>query len=195
MAKRAIILHGTDSSPTELRWQQRLREQFESSGYEVFFPQLPNCHTPNTAVYDEFLINSGWDFADSVIVGHSSGATAALHLLGQDWFPRVSATVLVGTFLNEDLVKKAPWYEQGQFDNLFVEAFVPEVIQKKSDTFYFVHGDDDPFCSYEAARSLCDQLGGIFITLPGAGHIAKSADIPELLSLTERLRQDGIIDT
>ena len=193
MSKRAVILHGTDGSPTELAWQTRLKRQLEESGYEVYFPQLPECHTPNLAIYDRFLQDSGWDFEGNIIIGHSSGATAVLHLLQQDWFPKVRAAVLVGTFLNESLVKAADWYVPGQFDNLLVEEFAAEILHKKAEAFYFVHSDDDPFCDYAAARQLCGQLDGTFVTMHGAGHIGKAANIAELPALTDRLKLDGLL--
>lgn len=191
--KRAVILHGTDGSPTELTWQGWLVEQFERSGYEVFFPQLPECHTPNLAVYDRFLRDSGWDFTDNVVIGHSSGATTLLHLLQQEWFPHIKAAVLIGTFLNERLLNAASWYEPGQFDNLFVETVDPETIKQHADAFYFVHGDNDPYCDYDEARALSAKLDGTFITMPGAGHIAKSANVLELPELITILKNDGIL--
>ena len=191
--KRAIILHGTDGSPTELEWRGWLEETLERSGYEVFFPQLPDCHRPNLKAYDDFLQKSGWDFSGNILVGHSSGATATLHLLQQDWFPKVEATILVGVFLNEQLLVNAPWYTKGQFDHLFVDTLNINVIKTKSNKFYFVHGDDDPYCDFTQARMLCEDLGGEFITMEGAGHIAKTAAIPTLPLLQEALCKDGYI--
>ncbi len=193
MTKRAVILHGTDGSPTELPWQAWLKSQLESNGYEVYFPQLPECHTPNLGLYDDFLKRSEWNFSDNLLIGHSSGATAALHLLGQEWFPKAQATVLVGTFLNEKLLKNAAWYEAGQFDKLFVDAFQPETIKEKSEKFYFVHGDNDPYCDYDDAREFCERLGGSFLTLPGGGHIAKSSGVAKLPILVEQLQRDGFL--
>lgn len=193
MTKRAAILHGTDGSPTDLKWQMWLKDQLENSGYEVYFPQLPDCHTPDLETYDKFLQNSNWNFEDNLLIGHSSGATTALHLLGQNWFPKIRATALIGTFLNEKLMENASWHEAGQFDKLFVETFEPEKIKPKSDKFYFVHGDDDPYCDYDDARKLCNELGGKFLTLPGGGHIAKSSGISELPILNDQLRHDGLL--
>ena len=193
MTKRAVILHGTDGSPTKLAWQAWLKSQLESRGYEVFFPQLPDCHRPDVIKYDGFLRESGWDFSDNLVIGHSSGATEVLHLLQQDWFPHVEAAVLVGTFLTERLVAAASWYDPGQFSQLFVDTFQPEVIKQKAARFYFVHGDDDPYCDYDEAQELCTELDGQMITLPGAGHIASSAGIAELPQLIKLLEVDGII--
>ncbi|MCA9335677.1 alpha/beta hydrolase [Candidatus Saccharibacteria bacterium] len=192
--RRAALLHGTDGGPNELRWQGWLARQFQESGYDVYFPQLPDSHTPNLKTYDQFLKNSGWDFSDSVLIGHSSGATTTLHLLQQDWFPHVRAVVLVGTFLNERLLSAASWYGQGQFDDLFVEEFDVINIKSKADAFYFVHGDNDPYCDYDEAKVLCAKLGGLFITMPGGGHIAKTANIAQLPGLVKRLKADEILN-
>lgn len=191
--KRAVILHGTDGSPIELAWQAWLKAQLEASEYEVYFPQLPGCHKPNLKKYDMFLRNSAWNFSGNIIIGHSSGATTLLHLLQQDWFPRIRAAVLVGTFLNEKLLHQASWYKPGQFDDLFVEDFDVAKIQQKAEQFYFVHGDNDPYCDYDEAKSLCEELHGIFLTVHGGGHIASSAAIEKLPILTDRLQVDGLL--
>lgn len=191
--KKAVILHGTDGSPSGIPWQGKLKAYFEAKGYEVFFPQLPGCHRPNLARYDEFLQSAGWDFTDNIMVGHSSGATTLLHLLNQDWFPKVRAAVLVGTFLNERKLEGASWYEPGQFKDLFVESFDPEKLATKADTLYFVHGDNDPYCDYEEARDLCERTGGKFITIPDGGHLNASINDAWLSELTEVLDDNKVL--
>lgn len=188
--KRAVILHGTDGSPTELSWQRWMENELKASGYEVYFPQLPECHTPDLELYDQFLQRSGWDFSDNLIIGHSSGATTLLHLLQQNWFPKINTAVLVGTFLNERLLDDVVWYEPGQFNQLFGETFDPKVIKQNAERFYFVHGDDDPYCDYNEAKELCASLGGTLLTISGGGHIAKSSGIIELPILMSELHQD-----
>lgn len=184
-------MHGTSGSPTGIPWQGMLKQMLEKADYDVYFPQLPDCHTPNLARYDEFLRGSGWDFQNNVIVGHSSGSTALLHLLSQNWFPKIRAAILVGTFLNEKKLHGVDWYRPGQFDNLFVETFDPSRIAKKADAFYFVHGDDDPYCDYDEARELCESVDGMFITIPGGKHLSASGDQSWLSKLTTKLNQDG----
>lgn len=192
MTKRATILHGTDNKLTDhwLPWAKRL---FADAGYDVFMPLLPNNKFPNKAVYDKFLRESGWDFADNVIVGYSSGATTILNLFMSDWFPRVKTAVLVGTFLNQKTTKTASWYTPGQFDNLFLPTYNPEVVKSKADNFYFVHGSDDPWCNIDDAKELCDQLGGTFITIDGGGHLSASTNTTALPELEGVLRRDGVL--
>lgn len=190
--KRAVLLHGTDGKPDD-QWFPWLKTQLEASGYEVFSPLLPHNHTPNRNLYESYLKKSGWDFSDNIIVGHSSGATTALNLLLSDWFPRVKATVLVGTFLNEKLTKEADWFEEGQFKDLFLDDYRPKLLKNKSQHFYFVHGDNDPYCDIEDARKLCGDLDGEFIEIKDGQHLSNSSEITELPDLLAALQKDGML--
>lgn len=191
--KRAIILHGTDGTPDQ-GWFPWIKAVLAESGYEVYAPQLPNSHKPDRAIYEKFLRESGWNFEGNVLVGHSSGATTILNLLMNDWFPRVEAAVLVGTFLNEKLTNIAEWVEPGQFAGLFPnEGFDISKIKSKCKSFYLVHGSDDPYCSYDDARDFALKLDGNFITVAGGHHLGVSSDVYELPGLFKALKADGLL--
>jgi predicted alpha/beta hydrolase family esterase len=188
--KRAVLLHGTDGNP-DYCWFPWLVEQLAGRGIETFVPLLPENHTPNRSVYEEFLKDSGWDFSDNLLVGHSSGATSVLNILQTDWLPKVDTVVLVGTFLNEKLLSDVDWYEPGQFDALFPEKFDIKTIKSKAKYFYFIHSDDDRYCDIEDAKMLCEKLGGKFITVPGGKHLSSNCiELPEILPI---LKQDGYV--
>ncbi len=192
MTKRAVFLHGTDGDPTH-HWWPWLKQQFEQSGYEVWTPVLPNNHTPNRTEYWDFLTTKGWGFNDNVIVGHSSGATTVLNLLARSEFPKVKAAVLVGAFLNQNLTSKLSDFETDQFAQLFPEeGFDLSIIKKKADSFYFVHGDNDGYCSYDDAVDASRALGGKMITVKNGGHLTSSYGT-ELPQLTDALAHDNIL--
>lgn len=191
--KHAVFLHGTNGDPGD-HWWPWLRGKFENSGYEVWAPKLPGCDRPNKRTYHDFLVGQDWDFRSNVLVGHSSGATTVLNLLADDSFPKVQVAILVASFLNEDLTKTVDWYENGQFDELFpVGGFEFEKLRIKADKFYFVHSQDDPYCSYEDALRACKLLGGEMITIPNGGHLSKSFGIVELPQLVQTLRRDDVL--
>jgi Predicted esterase of the alpha/beta hydrolase fold len=192
MTKRATILHGTGNKLTD-HWLPWAKQLFEGASYEVFMPILPDNMYPDKDKYDKFLRESGWDFADNVIVGYSSGATTILNLLMSDWFPHARAVALVGAFLNEKLVKSASWYIPGQFDNLFLPEYKPEVIKQKADRFYFIHGSDDPYCDIDDAKQLCQALDGTFTTIPNGGHLGILSKMTALPAMEQVLRRGGII--
>lgn len=191
----ALFLHGTDGSPEDFWWPW-LREQFQKSGYEVWSPELPDSHRPSMEKYNDFLSeNMPWSLGGSVLVGHSSGATAALNLLMRDDMPAVKAVVLVGAFLNQRLTAQMGAFSEDQFDDLFsVSAFEPDTVRSKAERIYFVHSQNDPYCSYDDALGLARELGATFIDVPGGGHLAGSSGIVELPSLVMTLQADGILD-
>ena len=190
--KKAVLLHGTDGSPND-HWFPWLKKELEENEYQVFAPTLPENHTPNRDVYEAFLKNSGWDFSDNLLVGHSSGTTTILNLLMADWFPSVKASVLVGTFLNEKLLNKQEWYTPGQFDRLFVREFDIEKIKSKCPEFIFVHGDNDHACDYNDAKEFCQQLDGDFITIKNGAHLSGSSGITEIPEIIEKITEKGLL--
>jgi predicted alpha/beta hydrolase family esterase len=164
-----------------------MKDSLKARGYEVWVPELPENHTPSRDVYDAYLRASDWNFADNLVIGHSSGATTALNLLSSDWFPRVRAAVLVGTFLNESLLEGASWYSPGQFDHLFPqEGFDFSLIRQRAEAFYFFHGSDDPYCSLDDASRAAVALGAAMTVIPGGKHLSSNVTaIPELLSVLD----------
>lgn len=185
--KKAVILHGTDGSPAA-NWFPWLKAELEKLDFEVWVPELPGSHTPNSVVYNDFLLSSGWDFADNLVVGHSSGAVSILNLLADDRFPKINMGVLVGAWARMDETD----LDREQFKNLFPEAgFDFEKIKTKAKRFIFVHADDDPYCPIEQARYLCRELSGEFVLMPGMGHFSQKLDprfstFPELLEIIKQ---------
>ena len=100
--KRAIILHGTDGSP-DSNWFPWLKEVLETHGYEVWMPELPYNHTPNRQVYNDFLFGSDWDFADNLLIGHSSGAVEVMNLLMDERCPHIRSGIMVGAWASNDI--------------------------------------------------------------------------------------------
>ena len=193
MLKKAVLFHGTDSNPDDF-WFPWLQSYLEQKGYKVYAPLLPNNHMPNKNTYDDFLKNSGWDFSDNLLIGLSSGATTILNLLQSEWFPKVKACVLAGTFLNEKLTKDADWVIKGQFDNLFLDSYRPNIMLKKCTKFYFVHGSNDPYCDINDAKELSGKLNGTFITIKNGHHLGKTSGLLDLPQLIKALEKDHILD-
>jgi predicted alpha/beta hydrolase family esterase len=181
--KRAVILHGTSGHPTH-NWQPWLKQELERAGYTVWSPELPDNDRPNQSTYSRYFRDSDWDFSDNLVIGHSSGATAILNLLTEDWFPHVRSVVLVGAFLNEKLLGSVEWCEKGMFDKLLPSAgFDPHAIRSGADNFYFIHGQKDGYCDPLDTKALCDSLGGTFVLISDQGHFSSpTTSIPEIIT-------------
>ncbi|HRC27821.1 MAG TPA: alpha/beta hydrolase [Candidatus Saccharimonas sp.] len=177
--KRAVILHGTDGGP-DLIWIPWLKQKLEAEGYEVWAPLLPENHTPNRKVYNDFLFGQGWDFTDNIVVGHSSGAVEVLNLLMDDRCPRVKMAVMVGVWAGG--VPNGYGEGSSQFDNLFSpEGFDFGRIKNNAEHIALLHGDNDPFCPLEQAEYIATQLDVPLTIVPGGGHLGRSyPELPEL---------------
>lgn len=182
MKKRAVILHGTDASP-EANWFPWMKKLLEEKGYEVWVPLLPNNHTPNAKVYNDFLFGAGWNFTDNLVIGHSSGAVSVLNLLMDDRCPGIETGVIIGSWHTS----AKPWTPPEQFKDLFpAEGFDFEKIQSKSKNLIFVHGDNDPYCPIEQARWLAKQTNSEIVTIAGGHHLgSKFKELPELVRILE----------
>lgn len=185
--KKAVILHGTDGSPSE-NWFSWLKGELEKDGFRVFLPELPNNHTPNRKVYNDFLIASGWDFANNLVIGHSSGAVSILNMLSDNRFPRIKTAVLVGAWAH----MKDTDLDRDQFKDLFpAPNFDFAIIKQKAERFIFIHSVDDPYCPIDQARYLCDELGGTFYQFEGMKHFSTGLDerfkvFPGLLDIIKK---------
>jgi len=190
--KRAVILHGTGGGPDQI-WQPWVKKQLDDAGYEVFAPVLPSNDRPKRATYDKFLHESGWDFSDNILIGHSSGATTVLNLLMADWFPKVKAAVLVGAFLNEKLTEHLSDFPRDLFNELFLKDYDPAKLKQKSEAFYFIHGDNDPYCDIEDAKAMCQKVNGKFLIIKNGHHLGDTWGNKELPQLLEMLEYDKLL--
>ncbi|PIZ61954.1 hypothetical protein COY17_03310 [Candidatus Saccharibacteria bacterium CG_4_10_14_0_2_um_filter_52_9] len=186
---RAVILHGTGGSP-QSNWLPWLKADLENRGYKVWVPELPNNQTPNRQVYNDFLFNSGWDFADNLVVGHSSGAVSVLNLIEDQRCPPIKTGVLIGAWSGT----KGTDLDKDQFSALFPpEGFNFELIKQKAAQLLFLHGDNDPLCPLEQAKWLAAQTASEIIIVPGASHFRRDDGFTELPQLTEALEKRNLL--
>src|SRR3989338_4984017 len=80
--KNALILHGSGNNSLG-NWYPWLKQKIENRGYKVWSPDLPNSEKPMKDVWlNAVFSNSQWEFnKESVIIGHSAGATLILRIL------------------------------------------------------------------------------------------------------------------
>ena len=80
--RNALILHGAGNN-SQGNWFPWLKKQLEQKGYKVWSPDLPHADQPILEEWlDAIFANHDWQFnQDSVLIGHSCGATLILRIL------------------------------------------------------------------------------------------------------------------
>lgn len=182
--KNALILHGT-ASTSKGNWIPWLKKTLEQQGYVVWAPDMPHASNPNLTEWKEHILSSKeFEFGkETVIIGHSAGATFILGLL--EGLPRsvqVQKAILVAAFMEVGERKDVVNVKKG-----LLKDFDWKKIQKSCRRFYFIASDNDPYlCGVDQAQILQDRLGGEVVLMSGEGHFnleegSKYKQFPELL--------------
>lgn len=181
--KQAVILHGTDGKP-ESNWFPWLKKKLKDHNYEVWVPLLPENHTPNRETYNNFLFGSH-DFADNIIIGHSSGAVEVLNLLMDERCPKIRFGVMVSAWDHG----VPTGMDSSQFANLFPKSgFDFVTIKQKADKLVLFHSSDDPYCPLEQAEYLAENLDAPLTVIENGGHLGDK--FPQFPKLWQIIKQE-----
>lgn len=167
--KNALILHGAANNSSG-NWFPWLKEELEKKGYTVWVPDLPNSDRPKVTTWLRHVFsNQEWKFTDeSVLVGHSAGATFILRLLEQ--LPqgvKIHKAVLVSGPVELGTKKEYFQYKE----DLVKVPFNWNKIKNSCERFYFVHSDNDQYqCGIDQGKILHRHLGGEIVLKPGEKH-------------------------
>ncbi|KKQ97749.1 MAG: hypothetical protein UT23_C0008G0022 [Candidatus Woesebacteria bacterium GW2011_GWA1_39_12] len=167
--KRAIIVHCWEGYP-KYCWYPQTKKELEEEGFEVEVPEMPETANPKL---------SGWlsKLKDIVqtpdknlfLVGHSLGCiTIMRYLESLKEGKKVGGVVFVAGF-TDDLGYK-------ELINFFTETIDFEKIREKSDSFYAINSDDDPYVSLKYADILKEKLGAISIIKHNMKHFSGPID-------------------
>lgn len=184
--KRAVILHGLQANAGS-NWFPWLKTQLEQQGYEVWVPDMPGADHPMSSKWVAYLLRSSWDFDQSLVIGHSAGAVAALYLTQSLPPPiRLKGAVLVSAF--QPMPQDSPLYSY--LKDLHDAQFDFAKMQAGCDNFLFVHSDNDMFCPLVGAQQLAQATAGQLELVPGGGHFSTGSDpkytqFPRLLELIQ----------
>ena len=181
--KNAVILHGTDfvkdKNQRNNNWFPWLKNKLEDKNYHVILEELPQAWRPDIDNYWSFINKSVDLNNETILIGHSSGASAILGLLNKlpDNFT-IDKAILVGAF-----IKDRGW----NCERLFKEDLDWNKIRNSVKNVYIIHSDNDPYCPLEEAEEIAKNLDTKVILMKGQKHFSvgtmgqKYKKFPELL--------------
>jgi len=157
--KRALIIHGWESNPSE-HWYQEEKIKLEELGYMTEVPEMPNSAFPILGEWLKVVENFQPD-EETILIGHSLGAPTILRFLEKAEV-KIEKAILIAGFARElghDATK-----------NFVDKPFDWENIKKGANAFVVINQIDDPWVKPDCGKEIADSVGGKFILIEGKNH-------------------------
>jgi predicted alpha/beta hydrolase family esterase len=180
--KNALILHGT-SNNSQGNWFQWLAKELRILGYEVWVPDLPDADKPDIEKYRNVVKDFNFN-KETIIIGHSSGATAILGILNKlKETEKIKLAVLVSGFLEDK-----GW----GCENIISNDLDWNKINKQAENFKIIWSNDDPYISEEQTKNLSEKLNKEITMIPNCGHFnleysENFKSFPQLLEIIKQI--------
>lgn len=161
--RNALLLHGTGGTPTNF-WFPSVRKYFESAGYNVVAPQLPNADRPVLTDWLDVALNVTSFDAETIIIAHSAACPLVLSILERIDAPIEQAICVAGFYQPREGRPQGLLMLQDQYDWRRIKENAREIL--------FINSDDDPWaCNDAQARVAAAELSATLIVPAGQGHM------------------------
>lgn len=158
-----IILHGTGCTPGD-HWFPRLRKELEVKGHTVSVPALPHAEKPNRQERKDFVLAEYTFDAETVLIGHSSGATVILSILEALETPIAKAVLVSGFYTDLGGSDSAMLMLQDSYDR--------EKIADNARDSILINSDNAPRgCTDIQARPVAEKIWAQFVLATWMGHM------------------------
>ncbi len=177
---RAILIHGNGNSKPTDNWFPYLKRELEKLGVEVDAPQFPDAELARSSYWLPFLEKDLKADENTIIVGHSSGAIAAMRHAETH---RILGSALIGTYYT-DLGMESEKLS-GYFDSPWNWAN----IKKNQKWIIQFAGANDPWIPIHEAHVVRDNLHTDYYESPDQGHFGGDyykETFPELLEVLKK---------
>ena len=177
MSKPNIILvHGNGGATIEDIWFPEAKAGLETLGLKVVAQTMPDNYAARAITWLPFLHDALGADEHSIIVGHSSGAIAAMRYAETH---RIFGSVLVGAYHTDLGIRSERM--SGYFD----DPWDWETIKANQNWVVQFASPSDPFIPIEEPRYIHDQLDTDYRELANKGHFMDSS-FTELIEVIEQ---------
>lgn len=160
-----ILIHGTLANPG-LMWYPAAVKALKKRGHTVLAPLFPTPFRQDLETWtEEFEPYKNLLGPDTILIGHSIGATFALRIL-EAAHVHIKAAFLVAGFSSNPGAQ-----EYSSIIDSFVQPpFNWQAIKHSCQKFYVYGSDNDEFVPSKFVKELATRLSSPVITVQGAGH-------------------------
>ncbi len=177
---KAIIVPGNGDDNPEDKWFPYVKGELEKIGIMVINNKYPDAVLAREKYWLPFIKEQGAD-ENTILIGHSSGAEAAMRFAEQN---KILGSVLIGpcyTDLGEENERVSGYYNR-PWDWKSIKENQKWIIQFSS--------IDDPFIPIAEAREVHKQLNTKYFEYTDQGHFGSDAgrtEFPEMIQVIKEI--------
>ena len=171
--KKVVIIHGNGGCTGNHFWIPWLKAALEEKGILVVAPTMPDNIEAKASAWLPYMRDVLKCDEETVIIGHSSGAVAAMRYAEEH---KLLGSVLIGACYT-DL-----GYESERIAGYYDAPWQLDKIKNNQQWTMLVASSDDPYIPISEPRFIHDNLGGDYCEFADKGHFM-SPEVPELLPM------------
>ena len=173
---RVILIHGNGGSTAADGWLPFVERDLRALGLDVVNRTFPDNVRARASVWLPFLAELG-AARDTVLIGHSSGAVAAMRYAETQ---PILGSVLVSVCHTDlgDADERASGY--------YRDPWRWQDIRAHQQWIGIFHSTDDPLIPVAEARFVAARLGASYFEHADRGHFVERTAFPELVAFVRR---------
>lgn len=175
-----LIIHGNGGSTIDDHWFPYLKEELQKLGGTVIAETFPDNDLARKSYWLPFIEKKLKGNTNSVIIGHSSGAIAAMSYAENH---KILGSVLVGGYYSDLGIPKEK--ASGFFD----KPWDWKAIKNNQQWILQFASKDDPWIPIEEPRFIHQHLGSKYFEYDNMGHFGGDYYKPTFSELLEALKE------
>lgn len=161
MIQKVIFIPGNGGGSPKDNWFPSVKKELEAAGLKVISEEFPDNDLARATSWIPFLLNELKADENTLLIGHSTGAIAAMRLAERQ---PILGSVLIGAYHTDLGIEKEK--QSGYFDT----PWNWENIRRNQQWIALFASQDDPWIPIEQARYIHTQLNCEYHEYKNAGH-------------------------
>lgn len=177
---KVILIHGNGNSTISDNWLPYVKEQLTKLGVTVIARNFPDAYLAKMSSWMPFLRDELKADANTIIIGHSSGAVCAMRYAEE--YPLLG-TILVGVCYT-DL-----GFETERLSGYYDAPWDWQTIKNNQQWIVQFASTDDPWIPIAEPRHVQEQLGTEYYEFTNKGHFGGDRVFTEFPECIEVVKQ------
>lgn len=177
---KIILIHGNGNSTPQDNWLPYIKSELTKLGFMVLAPQFPDVPLAREEYWIPFLKDELEADQDTILIGHSTGAIAAMRFAEEK---KLLGTVLVGAYATDLGI------EREKLSGYFNRPWNWPAIKNNQQWIIQFASTDDPWIPIDEPRFINQKLNSEYHEFTTQGHFGGDYDKKEFPELVQVIKK------